>query len=406
MDFTNLIRKKEMRNSFLFNPTIVWVSKDLYLVATRSFLRSARQRIDSNPDLIENRNSPWRGGGKSDKWWWMFTSSGEDMTYFALFEIKVNKTTNKIEMKKIRDYDLKIDGSDARLFRNSPNSFILTYNILIDWDDPDTVLKGGERCSEEDWCMLIQQSNLSFEGDNYEKIIIDKTSEPALCLNLSENFEKNWSYWKYDRHNFISYIISPQHEAYTYTTNMVDGCFVASYPSDEGPNFIEQLKWYYQHFGVGLTTPAYPLFGKKRYVGVGHYKLEYKKRFPRDSPYKKFFKKYNTPKIHNHPYFQYFLFFYEFEVKKFSPEIKYEFDVQLTRLSPAYMIEGFEPYLLDFPSGLAYQPQQKMCLITYGEADMKCKIFAKSLKEIDGILKPIETLTPETYPFEVLKVTT
>ncbi len=183
MDFTDLIHKKYMRNSFLFNPSIAWVEGDLYLISVRSFLRTARQRVDHNPDLIHNRNSPWRGGGKSDRWWWTTNPSGEDMTYFALFEIKGNK------IQKIRDFDLQIDGSDARVFRDSSNRFIVTYNVFIDWDTNIT-LKDGRSCNEEDWCMLMQQSILSLSKDHTQLTKID-TSDPALCLNISADFEKN-----------------------------------------------------------------------------------------------------------------------------------------------------------------------------------------------------------------------
>lgn len=81
-----------------------------------------------------------------------------------------------------------IRGVDARLLYIGDNKFICSYNTVIRGQE-GVKIKAGD-CS--DFCMLISTCILEITNDGQ----IQLYPELVLCPQISNQVEKNWSFWK------------------------------------------------------------------------------------------------------------------------------------------------------------------------------------------------------------------
>lgn len=96
VDFTKQLG--ENKNIILFNPSIAYFKKNLYLCLYRKFVRYPElyQKGDGyDYSIVDslNINHPWLGGPKSSSFWWK-SHYGFDKSGIALINIDDNNNVN------------------------------------------------------------------------------------------------------------------------------------------------------------------------------------------------------------------------------------------------------------------------------------------------------------------------
>ena len=371
------------------------------------------QPQDYNRNPIKNPQHPWLGGDNLDKIWWQTASEDEsglgyDATFLFILKIKGSK------VKVVYAHPERLPLEDARIYRDTPFRYIITGNQRLKLPK-ERKIKSGD-CPALG-CVVITQCFAYIDVPDYNRLTLEMGKcDPGLCLNISEPIEKNWSYWKFFPPNgislrVISYKITPYHKAYTYTNDFKDGCFEVSQSSSS--NILDNVERHYdRQLLISLGTPAYDI-GSGNFVGVGHMKIKINKfeEVIKSHPNDPISKWYNWDFGGNkgedmfwHPYFVYFAYFYIFH-----PTVKNNnLDISITHISPAFMVEGFQPYPLCFPAGLAYNEGTKELIFSYGESDFRSKLYKLTAEQLKTICRPVDTYIQNgtlVYPFGLLKLT-
>jgi len=387
-DITSILRNKYNRYDVLFNPSIAWIEDNDYLVTVRGWKYDRKIEPDTNPDLNKNRSHPWYY-----RW-----EGGSNRIYFYIIEIKINEEKGYYEIRKKQDFDVIIDdGEDARIFKVNRNEYYITYTVWIE-NDKDVIIKDGETC-ENKYCAIIEMSTLSLKkyDGGYELVI--KKKDAGLCWNLSESTEKNWSLWNYENHNLLLYKLIP-FEVFDFTSkDITEGCFKSA--SSNVQDFLHNLRMYYDEFiCVSLSTPSYPFGDDGRYLTAGHIKCERNSYTKGNKNLAKFVDKYVNEKYIHYQGLIYFTFFIEFKPHYDKDE---NLNVHITRISNSFMIDGFQPYSIDFASGLTHNKIDNLWWLSYGTADAYAKIFPFNNRMINDLLREYDSLEPNEYEFGVIK---
>lgn len=406
-----------VKNSFLFNPSVAYLDSNILMISCRIFKRSDGE--SNNRDLLWNSQHPWYTG-PGNEWFWETDDGGYDGTYVGVF--RLNPTSLEL-LSNI----LTIEGADLRIYKDTEDNFIFTYNSVITKgkvadrihtrlkDEPEyskcqihhgkvpDISLIEQFCTPENRCFIIEQTTVH----------LDKSIDPArpyllnniekvegLCINLSDRVEKNWSYFKSNNKNYILYSIENNIEIYEYNDDPMN-CNCTTIKNSPSSEFFKKLSKYYRNvpdrklFYTSLSTPAYPFKNlQNTYLSVGHYKIDRSYLRNNDTPYKNFYKKNMNESTIMHPTYIYFMFFFEFTI------VNSDIPFVINRISPAFMIK--EPnYSLQFPSGLTNVDNN--WYLSYGVADAECRITEFNQTEIDDLLKPIEQYTVEDYPFIMLE---
>lgn len=410
IDITKFIKELLPVDSFPFNPSIAHITGDTYLVSVRSFTAKRGEPIPDERNNSKNPQHPW-----STKW-----KGDEDATY--VFPVVL--VEDSIQPLRQDIYPLKIDAQDARIFQfcqtETNAAFILTYNKEYS-NRADLLIKGGDRC--DDYCYIIDWSYLVLDINTLEYSHMPSTN--PLCLNISNQVEKNWSLWMLvenpeNIYLILSYALTPVHTAFSFVIQGAhDGRIEASSlckmltqrPKSQG-DFLESLELYHnKQLYVSLSTPSY-LVGDV-YQAIGHIKvrIEYLKGAPKGG-LKKFKRLTNSAMIH--PTFVYFMFIYQFKVAKMvfseTPEENVShaieltptkrFNVELVKISPAFIVE--KDYLLNFPSGQVVLPNGDT-LISYGNGDRESHLLRLTKEEVNDMLMDVQELKPQGMKFIFLK---
>ena len=181
IDITPQLKKALNTTAFLFNPSIARVKDDLFLVSVRSFIHDPSKPPDSNPLLKNNTQHPWKTGWKG-------------ATDFSLI-VPVRITGEKFEPLATGEWPIKTVGKDLRLYKfidsEKYSVYILTFNKIF--QDPDILIKGGERCDED--CFIIGWALMIVNTDTLDVHYVE-SNEP-LCSNISNKQDKNWSVWSF-----------------------------------------------------------------------------------------------------------------------------------------------------------------------------------------------------------------
>lgn len=355
IDITNILDK----NNNIFNPSICHWKGDYYICSYRIFVRYEdvkKQYLDP----YSEPNHPWLGGDKSTLWWQR--KKGYDKTVIVLLKIKNGKVSKK---RNIREY---IDGVDARVFKIRDNDFIIYYNVYI--REKNHRLDKLNKC--EDGCMIVAMDILSI-ADNKIKL----HSDYALCPEISQKIEKNWSLWSNDSKLYMSYgITMPHHIVYPLVVDKNNNFNCGKIIRENQENILVRLEKYYKHIAyISTSTPALQnSYGE--YIGVGHLKYKYNDIYKLDSntPLYKFHKTIRGKILH--PLYVYVMFFYSF---KFLDK-----NISINRISKFYLNGGDTDYALIFPSGLTKNNDK--WIVSYGDGDSKCKLLIYSEDEINSLL--------------------
>ena len=394
-DITEVLRNRRNKNAVLFNPSIAWISGNDYLVSVRGWDAGENESLDQNPDFGNNISHPWFYGWKYDE------EKGSDECYLSIIEIKIDQKQRNYQVKKKQDLPIEIKGEDARVFRVNRNRYYITYNVIVE-DDPNVVLKGGTTCGD-DRCVVVEMIELTLRKSLGKYTFSIKRMDAGLCWNLSETFEKNWSVWRLKNRNYMLYKLVPL-EVFDFSDqDITGGCFSAVVSTS--PNFLEKLQKYYGNYiTASLSTPAYE-FPKDSgtYLTLGHMKCRYQ-----SYEYKRFANKNLAKFVSNsvdedfiHPGgLLYFIYWIEF-IPRLNK--KKELEISITRISNSFLVEGHQPYSLDFASGFAYNTTLELLWVSYGEADGIAKLVPFTPKLVNDCLMDYNTITPKNYEFGTLR---
>lgn len=376
----------EPKNIVIFNPSIVYWKDNLYLMCYRRFFRSLDYYNHSLIDPYHNSNHPWYGGPDS-KTWWKSGKGGDDT---GLLLIEIIGSNIKIVKNFVNDISY-IQGADARLLKlnSEKNSFIITYNVWLN-NRPDLMLK-NDRCSK--WCGLIAMKKIELNPNDYS---IKMSNESIVCPNISNQVEKNWSFWDLQNKLYFSYNLSPRHMVVSLKN--ANSCSFNSIVGDN-KNFFERFEQYYQQNSghqvtfICLSTPAIPFPNSNRYIGVGHikYKIDTIPFIPKESNLYKFHTNLVKKPINFHSVYVYMMFFYEFD----------PFTYELTRVSD-FFFPHIDEWGLVFPSGLTSTHNENTILVSYGDHDSECKLFTISIQNLNSMLYNINYMEPNLLNFLIL----
>ena len=380
----------EPKNVVLFNPSIVYWKDNLYLLSYRRFFRSLDYYNHYLIDPYNNSNHPWYGGPESKTWW--KANKGSDDTGLLLLEI-IGMNVNVVK-NFVNDIGY-IEGADARLLKlnTDKNSFVISYNVWLN-NRPDLMLK-NDKCNK--WCGLIAMKKIELTQSGSNDYSIKMSNESIVCPNISNQVEKNWSFWDFQNKLYFSYSISPRHMVVQLKD--VKSCSLKTIQGDSKINFFERFEQYYQQNSghqvvfTCLSTPAIPLYNSNRYIGVGHikYKIDTIPFIPKDSNLYVFHNYLIRRGISFHPVYAYMMFFYEFD----------PYTYELTRVSDLFFPE-LDKWGLVFPSGLTSTHNENTLLVSYGDHDTECKLFTITIQKLNSMLYNINSIEPSSLNFIIL----
>lgn len=406
-------------NNILFNPSIVLIRDDYFLISVRSFQNDISNPNDTNPNLHENKQHPWTSNWKG------IDGKREDSTYLFIAKYEHDNIVIQEIVPTVLEYQ------DARLFRFDETSThvtcIMTYNKSFHGND--IVIDQGATCDA--WCYIIGFAYLIINKRDFSVRIFE--SQEPMCPNISNMIEKNWSLWRYNTkliHLIASYSLVPHHKAFSVKLESITNdtlkansmCDMFNLKTSK-PTFLERLEDFYdKNLHVSLSTPAYPV-KKNIYQAVGHIKVkrDYIMALDDSSGLGKFAKKYmdETTNVVFHERFVYFMFIYQFEVQKTKTEpyeipkisdavqlpleefgVTERFTIEISKVSPAFIIEPDKyKYFLNFPAGQVILDNGHT-LISYGNGDFTSHVLDISKKEMDDMLFDITPRTNErTFKF-------
>lgn len=373
IDFSNVLPDFNKR-AFVFNPSVAHWKDDLYLCVYRVFTRAilnAGRKYDRTTD----KNHPWF----SDAFWDQTPSWGNDKGRDSIgcVILKINEgkislfkdLNNKVTEKYVGVLDLYyFPAVDPRLLHYKENLFVISYNVS--YAEKSSTIRVGFLEITDSGATLYNPTD--------------------FCKEISQKIEKNWSFWKQDDLLFFSYNIAPSHEVFSTKINMKDK-EITCIPKKkiDGNDYLGLLEKCYnsghpqKKLFISLTTPAIQRKDKpNRHLGVGHLKFLWKMH---DSELLKntlldVFYRENFDKIkYHHPYYDYFMFIYEFDSTTF----------ELTNTSDFFIPRpDANGVLLSFPSGIEYDQNDNL-MIFYGDGDSFCKalLIRDTPTTLDKMLK-------------------
>jgi len=195
-----------------FNPSIIQLSDNRYLVSFHTFRRYAfeesafhqKHHISMSERVPLYMRHPWFGGPEAESYW-QPEEGGYVGTGFLILEIQQSAS----RVVNVLEYSLS-DGVDMRLL-NLNNHIFGTHTSLV-----DAKRVGQERSEmglpevQKMCCELILGSTLTLRRED-QKYELTSEDQGVLCQNLSTGTEKNWSTWDWkDQGLRISYhLVSP-----------------------------------------------------------------------------------------------------------------------------------------------------------------------------------------------------
>lgn len=280
------------------------------------------------------------------------------------------KMIHKLE-NKIHNITEFYDGTAMIIYKN--DELIFVTNKLF-----------GEE-NNQDTRILLNNNEITLTYTGYTKIhpvmlqrniYLDNrylylSGEKYMDENYSDKTEKNWIL----HDNLVHY--------------SVDGNFIILNKINESLLNIQNIKQKYnKNIFFSQGTP-FVGFENEEYLAVGHCKIDYRKKYCKDSQFEQFRERLNNFKDYKmHGKFIYFMFFYTFKnntIKRFSyPFIFKDYDSK---------------YLLVFPISII--KENDFFVISYGDGDISCKYLILDHQQIENLLWPIENITYDNLVFNL-----
>lgn len=271
--------------------------------------------------------------------------------------------------RDINNNELPINGADARILQIEEGKFIISYNTWINQNDVTTG-RDNKNCASG--CALIA-TRLAELNDKQQLFL---RPEYLLCPEYSNAIEKNWSFWVDNRNGLhFSYGLYPNHEIFN--LQIVENQLKCSGDYFVGSSdFLTAFSKYYNNkIFISVTTPAIQ-FRPNEWLGVGHVKYKHRdvENFPL-TPLYNFTKLMHDSGKKFHPIYIYLMYFYLFDHLG-----------RLTHVSNMFLPRS--DTVLCFPSGLTFMSNANV-LVSYGDADEKCKCFAMTPEQLEKQLIPV-----------------
>jgi len=285
---------KQHAGEFVFNPAIVQLKDNLYLVSYRAFRRYGPE-VEFNHNIEGTTDSasigiftpthPWAGGPKygTRGTQWTYTSRGFDGTRFAFLDYRS-------DIPHTIDVPVLLPGVDARLVDLTPpaltdgtqRQLLITYNVGVDpTSDPRIRV-----CPTKRYAQIMAAMSITVDMINLTLTFNQDPADSAgnlFCQEISGCTEKNWSFWA-EWHGDVprlrfAYHIAPMHQIYTLTgSRCEDGYSLTQAPSKL---LVEFLALYNDLFFISLSTPPHKMPGSPLLCGVGHIKILWEPAYAR-----------------------------------------------------------------------------------------------------------------------------
>lgn len=379
----------EYHNNINFNPSIVLLNDNTYLMSFRTF---RRWPVLSGNNTRE-KNHPWYGG-PGGEYWWQTREGGYEGTGFALLQIGDRQITSITILPESISHAV-----DLRLTINENTGEVIgTYKTWVGTNEETTIplpqgqygmivgydrQKYGLPFNPTSCCVLIRFARLQPMVINQSGVYTlshSNTKDEILCKNVSDIYEGNWSLWFYYNKLFISYHLVPRHIIFQPDTQM-SNCSVITSASET--IFSKIQNYYNQAVIISLSTPAIPY--NSVYLAVGHSKLFPDKLTSTNTKADIFYRNYRQV-FSGHPFadVRYFMFLYTF-----NPHT-----LDILQVSDFFLPPTTSSNIV-FPCGLTTYPDGY--IISYGEHDDTIKLLFVSRNKIETMLQ--KEKSPAEYDF-------
>lgn len=355
-----ILEDSRYKNNSNFNPSIVYLNDDKYLVCFHSFRRYSG----------EGENHPWAEP------WWEPQPGGFWGTGFLILDID---SEGRASVDHV--FEDQNNGIDMRLAMTN-EGILATFNLDVSESEMKTLFLGEDRpksgLSSTDGASLYSVIRGVFIGIKNNQLVNANLPGYILCPNLSSDSEKNWSVWSYRKKIYLSYSLTPKHTVFWGLSDF-SLCWAKTEPS---VNIMRAIERYYRNDAkFSLSTPA--IKKGQEMIGVGHFKC-FIDMLPENSPVDLFIKKHQKYPVHPYQVI-YLMFLYTFDPQNYC----------ITKLSNAFLPPESSS-LVVYPCGLTFSPYRDY-IISYGESDSMMKLLLIPEREIDTYLRNIEEIVPSNY---------
>ena len=353
-------------NTINFNPSIIRIANDTFLMSFHVFRRGQHGHpcdIQPQPSIYDEYHM-WYGGPES-KTWWNEDYDGIRGTGYMIIkifnrEVVIHQIFDKIGM----GYDTRLRNTPVGIMATSSlNSFFNYKNI---WG-MDRVKYGLPPPTCKYQCLAIYYLKLkltyaSHIDTYYLSNNVEDEGEP-LCPRLQDQ-EKNWSLFVVNNKMYTSQWLTPKH---TVIPLQYPACQIVKEPNI---NVFHKIETFYKGaVKFSLSTPTLQ-FGPSEMIGVGHVKLFGDYLPIGTNAYNFYIENILTKDAFNGIYM---MFFYTFDPNTF----------EILRVSSAFYPPNTTHGIV-FAAGLTFFDDDY--IISYGEGDIKMKLFFVSPTIINQIL--------------------
>ena len=250
---------------------------------------------------------------------------------------------------------------DARLYHGyKPNEFFITYNSFILRKNEKRVVMMVRRF------LIVEHGTLPTFLYFYE--------EEELLHHPHRSIEKNCI-----RHanNETLYSISDGRLCIHKDTHV-------AYPSNP---LLEQLDKLFQPYGILFSLGSNTMPYRDNYLALGHLKLPFRSLLKAGSypeNIRSFLESIDFNTVYAHGKYIYMMVIFEFDTAGTIRRISNAF-IPTTHCTHL-------PYLLCFPMGITYGRNEDEILISYGEGDVRCKIWSLTTENMENLLSSQEEL--------------
>jgi predicted GH43/DUF377 family glycosyl hydrolase len=388
--------QKDHRNVYAFNPSIVHLEGDMYLIVYRIIRYAFPVQIH-----------PW-------KMWWdgdrlikkYFGELPVDLKYRKGTDIGTSSVHFDDALPQIPDEQVEIDGTGGclvrithesgpavQLLKNCSNVFgadqPFNHDCRVQWNGDALkltyngfVVHNGNRHV----CMLTRDMRL----DTQRNVCL--TPDRYCSQNYStflKRAEKNWAFLSERKGG------ARDNAAHVYLYMLEPACatFVEERTGRMFQTPCDALKRLHQAYGDTLTfslgTPCVR-YGADGWLMVGHAKLDHVAS-ARTHAASAFFRHLKASRgLRMHGKWVYLMYLMVLDK-----------DLNVTHMSNAFIptteIESHLPYALVFPCGV--HVDESSVIVSYGEGDVRCKLLFLGNDEVSRLLIHVDDIAPQNYHF-------
>lgn len=399
-------------NTYFLNPSIIKLNSPYLYLVTYRIIRYAVDTISIHPWKMWYDGYKFVRKHRSDLW----SQNAHLMPNVKLYSpykyrrdmggdiVTMFDNTNPV----IPDKNIEFDGTGMAIIKLSPdkNNYIAVQDVVSSLFDKEM----NQDCRIQWDADVIKLTYNSFIIRNNSEMSVSMmtrdlfldettltcylTNETFCCENYENMYarrvEKNWSYISETnrKSNLFLYKLGKK-------IQFIDAATGSIFCTKCTP--LEKIIDFFKgdlQFSLGTPTIIY----KDGKIFAGHLKVEYKNP-PRTARLKQFISDAQHEAGNNmrfHGKFIYLMFL-----------CRMDESLNITHMSHAFIPTDSKrtshlPYTLVFPAGIVANEQDNSVIISYGEGDVRSKLLHLNEADVATLLKPIDTLTSETFDFKIL----